>query len=250
MAAEERLQKYLARCGIASRRASEDLIRSGRVKVDGKIVTVLGLCIDADMQKISVDDKRVKPPHRFTYVLLNKPAGFVTTLSDEKGRPTVMDLIDVKAKIKPVGRLDFNTEGLLLLTDDGALIERLTHPRFGVDKTYRAKVRGAVDKETTLRLESGLFIEGSKTAPAKVRLINVTATRTVLEITVKEGRKRMVRKMLQMVGHPVEQLKRISFASLPLGNLPRGKWRLLSDQEVDSLRRATKSDHRPRTKDD
>lgn len=233
----ERIQRVLARAGIASRRAAERLVEEGRVSVNGSIVTVQGSRVDPERDAIRVDGRRIRPAaeHR-TYLMLHKPPGCVTTLADPERRPTVAHLISsVGARVYPVGRLDFNSEGLLLLTDDGDLAHRLTHPGQGVEKTYHAKVRGQPDRTALAKLARGIAIDGRPTLPARVRLVR-RAANCWLEVTVVEGRKHLVRRMLQAIGHPVVRLRRVRFAGLELGRLPRGRFRELTPTEIGRLR--------------
>ena len=229
---EMRLQKYLALCGVASRRAAEVIITDGRVTVNGEKITELGtkvtendeVCVDGIVQKL--ESKKL-------YIMLNKPVGYVTTVSDEKDRPTVMELLgDVSARVYPVGRLDFNTEGLLLLTNDGDFTYKITHPKHKLDKTYEVLVTGKAKQNAIRMMETGLFIDGRKTAPAKVDVAEAGKASAILTITIHEGRNRQVRKMCQAVGFKVLSLKRVFEGGLTLGNLPLGKWRHLSPSEV------------------
>jgi len=237
----ERLNKVLARAGLASRRAADRLIEEGRVTVNGRIVRELGTRVDAERDAIKVDGRRIpQAPSSHTYVLLNKPRGYVTTLSDPEGRPTVRELLHgVRGRVFPVGRLDFDSEGLLLLTDDGALARDLMHPRSGVTKTYAAKVRGAPGPEALARLRAGVPLEEGRTLPARVAVAR-RGPNPWLEVSVVEGRKHQVRRMLQAVGHPVLRLKRIRYAGLSLGSLRPGRLRHLSDEEVAMLRRVVR----------
>jgi pseudouridine synthase len=239
----ERLQKVLAHAGIASRRASERLIVEGRVTVNGAIIAELGAKVDPDRDAIKVDGKRVgTPPAHRTYLALHKPRGVVTTMSDPEGRPTVKDLLrGVKARVYPVGRLDFDSEGLLLLTDDGGLARDLMHPSSGVEKTYVVKVKGQPTPEVLTRLSRGIPLDGRRTGPAKVRLIR-RGDNAWLEITIGEGRNRQVRRMLQAVGHPVQRLRRVSYGGVLIGRLAVGGCRPLSAAEVSLLRRATQGE--------
>jgi 23S rRNA pseudouridine2605 synthase/16S rRNA pseudouridine516 synthase len=271
----ERLQKILARAGIASRRAAEQLIAQGRVRVNGEVVTAMGVRADPYTDRIEVDGRLIRPPaptpdaehpHRqgqgqgqgqeMVYILLNKPAGVVSTVKDTHGRPTVVDLVRGAAvgatttvarrqhtpapgpRVYPVGRLDEDTTGLLLLTNDGELTFRLTHPRYGVEKEYLALVRGQPGEEALQKLREGVEIEGRPTAPAKVEVAGVQDNDTWLDITIHEGRKRQVRLMCAAVGHPVIQLHRVRFGPLTIGNLQPGKWRYLATHEVHALKRA------------
>ncbi len=233
-----RLQKYLADCGVASRRGSEEIIRSGRVRVNGETVTEMGVKIDEDNDLVMVDDIPVRIEKKLVYIMLNKPAGFVTTVSDDKGRDTVMDLVtDIPIRLYPVGRLDYDTEGLLLLTNDGELTYNITHPKNNIPKTYVAEVTGNINMETLTRLRNGVVIDGIRTSPAKVEVIGATQLGTKLEITIHEGRNRQVRKMFESVGCIVKRLKRTKEAGLNLGHLPLGRWRKLSESEVNMLKK-------------
>lgn len=233
-----RLQKYISRCGITSRRKAEKLITDGRVKVDGNIVTELGTKIDKTKNKVQVDNKYIELEKNKVYILLNKPVGYVTTLRDEKDRKIVTDLIDgINERIYPVGRLDKNTSGLLLITNDGELTHKLTHPSFEVDKTYLALVEGIPNENKLEIFSKGLDIEDYVTAPAKIKILNKNKNESVLEITIHEGRNRQVRKMCAAIGHPVKELQRISLGDLKLGNLQESKWRHLNNEEVDFLKK-------------
>lgn len=239
----ERLQKILSTAGVASRRLSEELIAQGRVSVNGKTVTELGTKADPAADEIKVDGRRIKTAQRKRYVLLNKPRGYITTRSDPQGRPTVMDLVKgVKEYIYPVGRLDYDSEGLLLLTNDGELAARLTHPRHEVEKVYEARVKGVPDDRELERLARGVPIEGRRTAPAKIRasepFVKGSGEQTIVEISIHEGRQRQVRKMFEAVGHPVVRLKRVRIGPLSDPDMPGGHWRDLTPQELSLLRRA------------
>jgi len=239
----ERLQKTLARAGIASRRAAERLIEDGRVRVNGEVVTERGTKVDPDRDILAVDGKRVAPPpsvHR--YLALHKPRGVVTTLSDPKGRPTIAGLLRPgSGRVYPIGRLDLQTEGLLLLTDDGDLARDLMHPSNKVPKTYRAKVRGNPAPDSLERVARGLVLDGRRTRAARARLVRSTGQNAWVEITVVEGRKHQVRRMLQAVGHPVVKLQRIGFDGISLAGLPPGAVRPLTRAEIERLRRAVGS---------
>ena len=234
-----RLQKYLASAGVCSRRAAEVLIRSGRVSIDGKIVTELGSKVDPYTNEVRVDKTRIlweKPP---IYILLNKPKGVLTTVRDPYGRTTVMDLLErIPGRVYPVGRLDKDSEGLLLLTNDGSLAHRLLHPSHKVTKTYHATVRGRPSREILDLLRQGVEIEGKMTLPCEMRVLETLRRSTVLEIVLKEGRKRQIRLMLNTVNHPVIKLIRIKMGPLSLGKLQHGKYRILTDSEVESLKKA------------
>jgi pseudouridine synthase len=233
-----RLQKFLASCGVASRRGAEVLIQQGRVAVNGTIVTQMGVQIDEEKDKVFVDGKPVQPEKKMVYVLLNKPVGYVTTVSDDKGRNTVMDLVaDIPVRVYPVGRLDYDTEGLLLMTNDGDLTYRITHPKNNVEKTYIAEVTGNISMNTLLQLRNGVYLDGVKTSPAKVEVIGATRLGTKLEITIHEGKNRQVRRMFEAVGCIVKKLKRTKEAGLVLGHVPLGRWRRLTESEVNMLKK-------------
>ena len=229
-----RLAKYLASAGIASRRASEELIRAGRVTVNGETVTDPAQDV-ADGDRVALGAKPVEQPTELVVYALNKPPGVLSTARDPQRRPTVVSLIPSEARLYPVGRLDADTTGLILLTNDGGLAHRLTHPSFEVAKTYRATVRSPPVREPALRaLRRGIELEDGPTAPAQVRRL----APDLLELTIHEGRKRQVRRMCEAVGHPVEQLERVAFGPLPLGALKRGAYRRLTAGEIAELARA------------
>ena len=232
-----RLNKFLASRGVASRRAADRLIAEGRVAVNGKMVEDLGVRIDAEKDAVLVDGKPVRREPESVYVMLHKPAGYLVTRDDPFRRPTVRDLLSgLREPVFPVGRLDLDSEGLLLLTNDGELAYRLTHPRFEVPKTYIVQVRGEVADDEAHRLEGGIMLDGRRTAPARIRVIDRNPRRTVLSLELHEGRKREVRLMLGSLGHRVKTLQRVEFAGLRLSPLPKGKWRFLKANEVRSLR--------------
>ncbi|NLN07387.1 MAG: rRNA pseudouridine synthase [Firmicutes bacterium] len=232
-----RLQKYLALCGVASRRAAEKIIAAGRVRVNGRKVTRMGVLVDPSADRVEVDNLIVRPAEQYEYILLYKPEGCVTTMKDPLGRPTVKDLVrDVGVRVFPVGRLDRDTSGLLLLTNDGELANRLTHPSFGIEKEYLARVKDLPSRETLQRLAAGIMLAEGMTAPAKVRLIKGGRPTSLLSLTLKEGRNRQVRRMLEAVNHPVVSLKRVRLGPLTLKGLRRGEWRRLRAQEVKALR--------------
>jgi pseudouridine synthase len=239
----ERLQKVLSAAGVASRRLAEELIVQGRVSVNGQTVTQLGTKADPSVDEIKVDGRRIKTTQRKRYVLLNKPRGYITTRSDPQGRPTVMDLVKgVKEYIYPVGRLDYDSEGLLLLTNDGELAARLTHPRHEVEKVYEARVKGVPDDHTIDRLARGFPIEGRRTAPARLRVsepfVKGSGEQTIVEISIHEGRQRQVRKMFEAVGHPVVRLKRVRIGPIEDPEMPVGHWRELTPMEIIRLRQS------------
>ena len=233
-----RLQKYLAGCGVASRRGAEDLIKQGRVSVNGEVVTEMGVQIDEENDVIEFDGQVVRTEKKMVYVLLNKPVGYVTTVSDDKGRPTVMELVsEIPVRIYPVGRLDYDTEGLLLMTNDGDLTYKITHPKNNIEKTYVAEVTGNISMNTLIQLRNGVYLDGVKTAPAKVEVIGATRLGTKLEITIHEGKNRQVRRMFESVGCIVKKLKRTREAGLILGHVPLGHWRKLTESEVNMLKK-------------
>ena len=232
-----RLQKYIAECGIASRRNAEKMIESGRVYVNGELVDYMGCVIDPDRDIVEVDGRVIKPEAKKYYIMLNKPKNYVTTVSDEAGRPTVMELLrDINARIYPVGRLDFDTTGLLIMTNDGDFANIITHPKHIVNKTYIARVDRLLTEEELSKLQKGIDLDGVKTAPARAENIKRPQKGIEVKITIHEGKNRQVRRMLDAVGVNVLGLKRISVGSLTLGNLPEGKWRKLSEAEINKLR--------------
>lgn len=235
-----RLQKFLARAGVASRRGSEDLMTAGRVSVNGRVVTELGAKVDPREDLVEVDGIPVALAEGPVYLALNKPRLVVTTMRDPEGRPTVASLVPVAEHpgLFPVGRLDYDTTGLLLFTTDGELSHRLLHPRWKVPKTYRALVDGAPDVCDAKQLRQGIMLDDGMTAPALVRTVEHRGLKTLMEITISEGRKRQVRRMFGAVGHPVLELERVSFGPVDLGVLEPGAWRYLSEREVASLRAA------------
>ncbi len=233
-----RLQKYMAQCGAASRRGAEALIQQGRVLVNGEIVRQMGVQIDETRDQVEVDGVLLQPEKKMVYVLLNKPVGYVTTVSDDKGRPTVMDLVsEIPVRVYPVGRLDYDTEGLLLMTNDGDLTYKITHPKNNIEKTYVAEVTGNISMNTLLQLRNGVYLDGVKTSPAKVEVVGATRFGTKLEITIHEGKNRQVRRMFEAVGCIVKKLKRTREAGLILGHVPLGHWRKLTEAEVNMLKK-------------
>lgn len=233
--AAERLQKVLARAGLASRRAAEELIRAGRVRVEGRKVTELGVQVDPEA-KVEVDGRRVQR-EPLVYVLLHKPRGVMTTLSDPEGRPTIRELLrGVGARIVPIGRLDFNTSGALLCTNDGELAAKLMHPRTQAPKVYVAKVAGVVDDRARERLSESVWIDGRPTAPAEVRVLRVEGQKTWIQVTLREGRNRQVRRLGEQAGLPVMRLARVSHAGIDTEGLRPGQWRHLDEKELLALR--------------
>lgn len=243
---EERIQKILARAGVAARRKAEDLIREGRVTVNGEVAT-LGAKADPSKDAIKVDDRRIHVPRAQRYLLLYKPKGYLTAVSDPQGRPTVLDLVPtaLRKALVPVGRLDYQTEGLLLLTDDGDFAQHLAHPRYGCRKTYEVKVKG-VPAETALdRLRAGIVLEGKRTSPCRIEPVRRTGPRreetgnSWFRVELSEGRTRQIREMFFRVGHPVQKLRRVAIGPLSDATLAPGDLRELTEREVEQLRRAT-----------
>lgn len=236
-----RLNKFLSLAGAASRREADRMIAEGRVRVNKQIVDELGHKIDDERDVVYVDGKKVQHEERPLYLLLNKPAGYLVTLKDPFKRRTIRDLLPASmGRVFPVGRLDLDSQGLLLLTNDGEMAYRLSHPRFKVKKVYVAKVQGEPNEEALSRLERGVYLEGKRTAPAKVNLLAHNPKSSILRIEIHEGRKREVRKMCQAVGHNVLELKRIGFAGLELKKLKTGEWRPLEPRELRKLRELVK----------
>ena len=233
---KERLQKILSQAGIASRRAAEKMILEGRVSVDGKVIKELGEKFDIEVNKIKVDDKLIQIAKEKIYIILNKPKNILSSVKDDRGRKTVIDLISgVDEKIYPVGRLDYDTEGLILLTNDGKLTNSLIHPKFQIDKTYLAKVTGEITENKLKKLREGIELDDGMTAPATVRVIGKSSTEAKIEITIHEGRNRQVRRMLAAIGCEVKKLKRTKFADLKINNLKVGEYRKLTDIEIKKL---------------
>ena len=231
-----RLQKYLAMAGIASRRKAEEYIAAGRVKVGGKINTAMGQQIIPGKQTILFDNKEVKTKEQPIYILLNKPKGYVTTLSDPQGRPIVTSLLHgIKGRVFPVGRLDIDTTGALLLTNDGELAQSILHPKYEVHKTYEAQVKGQPSPAAIRSLEKGIMLENKKTAPAKLRIKQKNKRNTIIILTIHEGRKRQVKKMFQAVGHPVQSLKRLAYGQLGLDKLQEGKFKILHQKDIKNI---------------
>ncbi|PKM89007.1 MAG: pseudouridine synthase [Firmicutes bacterium HGW-Firmicutes-12] len=234
----ERLHKYLARAGMASRRQAENMIKEGRVKVNGIVVKEMGSQIEPGLDEVRLDNKEVVLRDDKIYILLNKPTQVVTTLDDPQKRKKVIDLLKgINERVYPVGRLDFNTEGLLLLTNDGELAYRLTHPKYKVDKVYIADVKGNMREPAITKLRIGIILEDGPTMPAQVRKLK-QGNITTIEIAIHEGRNRQVRRMCEAVGHPVLSLKRVKFGPLKLGDLPVGAYRYLELQEIMDIKEA------------
>ncbi len=258
----ERLQKVMARAGVASRRACEEMILQGRVVVNGAVVTKLGTKVDPERDRILVDGEPLRPPETYRYVLLHKPAGYLAVMEDPRGRPDLGDLVENGGRLFPVGRLDMASEGLMLLTNDGELANLLMHPRYEHPKTYLALVKGHPRERTLWRLREGVSLEDGRTAPARVTVVQgwpqelvgdwwqkgmpaAQTPMTWLRITLREGKKRQIRRMLSAVGHPVVRLIRVGLGPLRLGKLPPGKTRPLSAHELHALRQVTRRSRTP-----
>lgn len=233
----ERLQKVLAHAGVASRRKAEDLIAAGRVSIDGKVVTELGTRVDPKHASIAVDGQ---PVHIETdrYIMLNKPSGYITTMQDERGRRTVMELVDVRERVVPVGRLDRPTEGLLLMTNDGELANRIMHPRYEIEKVYDAELDGVPPPRVLDLIQRGVTVDGERTVPTSLKPLRQTEFGTLVRIGLHEGRNRIVRRIFDSVDYPVVKLTRVRVGPLQLGTLKRGAWRDLRESELEQLRDA------------
>ena len=234
---EERLQKYLAECGVASRRKCEELILQGKVKVNNQIVTELGVKVNPEKDIVKFEDKEVKPTSKMVYILLNKPIGYVTTADDQFGRDTVLDLVKVKERIVPVGRLDMYTSGALILTNDGDFVYKVTHPKHEIEKTYTVTVKGIIKNEEVEQLRKGVKIDDYITKPAKVKILKTDIEKNIsrLEIVIHEGKNRQVRKMCESVGRKVLELHRSKIGKIGVKDIELGKWRYLKDREIQEL---------------
>lgn len=235
-----RINKYIASCGIASRRKAEELIIENRVKVNGKIINELSFQINEAEDKVEVDGKTIGLEEELVYIMLNKPEGYVTTVKDQFDRKSVIDLVKgVGARVYPIGRLDYETSGLLLLTNDGDLTYKLTHPKHEVDKTYVATVKGIPNESEINNFEKGLYIEDYKTAPAKIKIVkkNIEKNYAVCEIKIHEGRNRQVRKMCRAINHPVMNLRRKAMGKIVLKDVEIGQYRYLTNDEVNYLKK-------------
>ena len=226
---EERLQKYMARCGVASRRKCEEIILAGKVKVNGMIINELGTKVTLD-DIVEYEGKRILPEENKVYIMLNKPEGVITSAKDEKGRKTILDIVKVEERVYPIGRLDYDSSGLLLLTNDGDVYNNIIHPRVEIDKKYIAECKGIFSKQDIEKFEKGLDIGGYVTAPAKIRIIST------VEITIHEGKNRQIRRMCSSLNHEVISLKRVSIGELKLGYLQKGKYRELTKEEIQYIK--------------
>ncbi len=234
---EMRLQKFLAECGVASRRKCEQLIQQGKIKVNGVIVTELGTKVTPKKDTIIYNGKKLEIENNFVYILLNKPIGYVTTAKDQFNRDTVLDLIKIKQRIVPVGRLDMYTSGALLLTNDGQFVYKITHPKHEIEKTYNATVSGIVTNKDIEKLQQGVQIENYKTKPAKAKILKIDKEKNIsrIQIIIHEGKNRQVRKMCEAIGKKVVALHRSKIGSIDVNDLELGKWRYLTTKEVQSL---------------
>lgn len=233
-----RLQKYMAKCGVASRRKCEEIILQNRVKVNESIVNELGAKVDPDNDEIQMDNKIIRIEESKIYIVLNKPIGYVTTMSDQFQRPTVIDLVsNIPQRIYPVGRLDYDTSGLLLLTNDGDLTYKLTHPKHEVIKTYIATIQGNPSEQILDSFRNGLDIDGYVTAKANIKILKSYKDSSLVEIKIHEGKNRQIRRMCEKIDHSVIDLKRISMGIIELGDLEVGKWRYLADRELHYLKK-------------
>ena len=234
---EERLQKYLASCGVASRRKAEELIIQCKVQVNGKVVTELGIKVNPQKDKVVYQGKEVNKTNEHVYILLNKPIDYVTTAKDQFNRPSVLDLVKVKQRIVPVGRLDMYTSGALILTDDGDFVYKVTHPKHEIEKTYTVTIKGIVKEENVDKLRKGVEIDNYITKPAKVKILktDVEKNQSRLEITIHEGKNRQVRKMCEAIGHRVLALHRSKIAGIGVKDIKIGTWRYLTPKEVEKI---------------
>lgn len=234
---EVRLQKFLANNGVASRRKCEELIQEGKVSVNGRQVKELGIKINDDKDIIKYNGKIIKNKKSYIYIMLNKPTGYISSVSDEKGRKTVLDLIDVKTRVYPVGRLDYNTSGLLLLTNDGELTYKLTHPKHEIDKKYIATVKGVPSDKNLDELRQGTNIGEYSISTSQIKVLEKSKDKTKLQVIIHEGKNRQVRRMFEYIGCPVIKLKRVAIGNLKIEDVPQGKYRYLNDEELKYLKR-------------
>jgi 23S rRNA pseudouridine2605 synthase len=233
---KERLQKYMAKCGVASRRKSEEIISQGRVSVNGETVNQI-VMIDEEIDNVKVDGQIITLEGKKVYLILNKPVGVITSVKDQFGRKTVIEILNVKERVYPVGRLDYDTSGLLLLTNDGDVAYKMTHPSHEIEKVYSARIKGIPTMEEIERFKSGLEIEDYITAPSDIKILSQYGNSSLVQITIHEGRNRQVRKMCNAINHPVLELTRIMMGEIELGNLKSGEWRALTEEEVKYIKR-------------
>lgn len=230
-----RLQKYLAHCGVASRRKSEKLIEEGLVTVNGKVIKEMGYIVTVGVDQVACNGEAVTLEEQSIYIMLNKPEGVITSSDDQFNRKTVLDFVSTDYRVYPVGRLDYDTSGLILLTNDGEFANLMTHPKYKVSKTYHALVKGVPKEEGIKAFEKGILIDGSYTQPASLKILNCNDN-SLLEITITEGRNRQVRKMCDAIGHPIVKLKRVAIGNIVLGTLQEGDWRYLKEEESEALK--------------
>lgn len=234
---EIRLQKYIAKSGVASRRKAEELILEGKIQVNGKTITELGIKVNPEKDIVTYNGKKLKTEEEFVYILLNKPIGYVTTVKDEFGRDSVLDLVKIKEHLVPVGRLDMYTSGALILTNDGDFVYKVTHPKHEIEKTYTVTIKGIVKNEEVEMLRKGVKIEDYTTKPAKVKILKTDEEKNIsrLEITIHEGKNRQVRKMCETIGHKVLALHRSKIAGIGVKDIPLGKWRFMKEKEIRKI---------------
>ncbi len=234
---EIRLQKYIAKSGVASRRKAEELILEGKIQVNGKTITELGTKVNPEKDIVTYNGKRLKIEEEFVYILLNKPIGYVTTVKDQFGRDSVLDLVKIKEHLVPVGRLDMYTSGALILTNDGDFVYKVTHPKHEIEKTYTVTIKGIVKNEEVEMLRKGVKIEDYTTKPAKVKILKTDEEKNIsrLEITIHEGKNRQVRKMCESIGHKVLALHRSKIAGIGVKDIPLGKWRFMKEKEIRKI---------------
>ena len=232
-----RLQKFMAKSGLGSRRACEEIIKQGRVEVNGKIINKMGMSVNPEKDRIKVDGELIQISTEKIYILMNKPTGVITTVNDPFNRPTVIDMLkSVKERVFPVGRLDKDTEGLLILTNDGSLTYKITHPKYEIQKTYVAHLSGRVNKDKLMILQNGVKLEDGITAPANIKVLLVKNDYTILQIKIHEGRNRQIRRMCKAIGHPLLYLKRTRIGNIDLQDLNVGEWRYMTKQELNYLK--------------
>lgn len=234
---EIRLQKYIAKSGVASRRKAEELILEGKIQVNGKTITELGTKVNPEKDIVTYNGRKLKTEEKFVYILLNKPIGYVTTVKDQFGRDSVLDLVKIKEHLVPVGRLDMYTSGALILTNDGDFVYKVTHPKHEIEKTYTVTIKGIVKNEEVEILRKGVKIEDYTTKPAKVKILKTDEEKNIsrLEITIHEGKNRQVRKMCETVGHKVLALHRSKIAGIGVKDIPLGKWRFMKEKEIRKI---------------
>jgi 23S rRNA pseudouridine2605 synthase len=233
---EERLQKYMARCGVASRRKCEELITAGKVRVNNDLIKELGYKVNSDVDSVYVNERLVTPEEKKVYIALNKPDGYVSTVKDEKNRKTILDLVNIDERIYPIGRLDYNTSGLIILTNDGEVYNKVIHPRSIVNKVYIALVDGYISEGDINKFNNGIDIGDYITAPADIQVLKQASNKSKVRITIHEGKNRQIRRMCEKINHPVISLQRISVGELQLGDLKPGEWRYLNQKEIQYLK--------------